>query len=118
MAAAIRARIENFIAADLLPRLRQVHPGADVTTRAVARVPGLVAEAGSRRPAGIPDPTGRGAAVGAGRRAVTARLLGVVGTDTEAGKTVVAALVVFLVFLRDLPSDRPVPAEPSREGGT
>ena len=46
-AAAIRARIENFIAADLLPRLRQVHPGADVTTRALARVPGLVAEAGS-----------------------------------------------------------------------
>jgi len=46
-AAAIRARIENFIAADLLRRLRQVHPGADVTTRALARVPGLVAEAGS-----------------------------------------------------------------------
>jgi len=29
--------------------------------------------------------------------------------------SVVAALVVFLSFLRDLPSDRPVPAEPSRE---
>jgi acetylornithine deacetylase len=45
--AEIRARVERFIAADLLPRLRQVHPGAAVTTRALASVPGLVAAAGS-----------------------------------------------------------------------
>jgi acetylornithine deacetylase len=45
--AAIRARIDAFIAADLLPRLRQVHPGADVTTRALASIPGLAAEPGS-----------------------------------------------------------------------
>jgi acetylornithine deacetylase len=45
--AAIRQRIDDFIAADLLPRLRQVHPAADVTTRALASVPGLVAVAGS-----------------------------------------------------------------------
>ena len=45
--AAIRARIDGFIAADLLPRLRKTHPGADVTTRALASVPGLIAEAGS-----------------------------------------------------------------------
>jgi acetylornithine deacetylase len=45
--AAIRARIDAFVASDLLPRLRQVHPGADVTTRALASVPGLAAEAGS-----------------------------------------------------------------------
>jgi acetylornithine deacetylase len=43
-AAAIRARIDGFIAADLLPRLRAVHPGADVTTRALASVPGLIAQ--------------------------------------------------------------------------
>jgi acetylornithine deacetylase len=45
--AAIRARIDAFVASDLLPRLRQVHPGADVTTRALASVPGLAPEAGS-----------------------------------------------------------------------
>ena len=45
--AAIRARIDAFVASDLLPRLRQVHPGADVTTRALASVPGLAAETGS-----------------------------------------------------------------------
>lgn len=44
---AIRARIDGFIASDLLPRLRQVHPGAEVTTRALASVPGLVAAADS-----------------------------------------------------------------------
>ena len=45
--AAIRDRIDRFIAADLLPRLRRVHPGADVTTRALASIPGLVAQPGS-----------------------------------------------------------------------
>jgi len=45
--AAIRARIDAFVASDLLPRLRQIHPGADVTTRALASVPGLAAETGS-----------------------------------------------------------------------
>jgi len=45
--ATIRAPIERFIAADLLPRLRQVHPAANVTTRALASVPSLIAEAGS-----------------------------------------------------------------------
>jgi acetylornithine deacetylase len=45
--AAIRDRIARFIAADLLPRLRKVHPGADVTTRALASIPGLVAQPGS-----------------------------------------------------------------------
>jgi acetylornithine deacetylase len=45
--AAIRAPIERFIAADLLPRLRRMHPGAAVTTRALASVPGLVADTGS-----------------------------------------------------------------------
>src|SRR6185437_1630435 len=45
--AAIRARIDAFVASDLLPRLRQTHPGADVTTRALASVPGLAAETGS-----------------------------------------------------------------------
>jgi acetylornithine deacetylase len=46
-AAAISNRIERFIATDLLPRLRKVHPGADVVTRALARIPGLVAQPGS-----------------------------------------------------------------------
>jgi acetylornithine deacetylase len=46
-ATAIRARIEGFIATDLLPRLRRVHPGATVTTRALASVPSLFAETGS-----------------------------------------------------------------------
>jgi acetylornithine deacetylase len=45
--AAISERIERFIATDLLPRLRKVHPGADVATRALARIPGLVAQPGS-----------------------------------------------------------------------
>ena len=45
--AAISERIERFIATDLLPRLREVHPGADVATRALARIPGLVAQPGS-----------------------------------------------------------------------
>jgi acetylornithine deacetylase len=45
--AAIRAPIERFIAADLLPRLRRAHPGAAVTTRALASVPGLAAADGS-----------------------------------------------------------------------
>src|SRR5439155_21166504 len=46
---AIRDRIERFIATDLLPRLRQVHPGADVATRALASIPGLIAQP-ARRP--------------------------------------------------------------------
>jgi acetylornithine deacetylase len=45
--AAISGRIERFIATDLLPRLRKVHPDADVVTRALASIPGLVAQAGS-----------------------------------------------------------------------
>jgi acetylornithine deacetylase len=45
--AAISGRIERFIATDLLPRLRKVHPGADVTTRALATIPGLLAQPGS-----------------------------------------------------------------------
>jgi acetylornithine deacetylase len=45
--AAIRDRIERFITTDLLPRLRKVHPGADVATRALASIPGLVAQLGS-----------------------------------------------------------------------
>ncbi|HZS82483.1 MAG TPA: acetylornithine deacetylase [Stellaceae bacterium] len=41
---AIRRRVEEFAAQDLLPRLRQVHAGASIATEAVALVPGLVPE--------------------------------------------------------------------------
>src|SRR5260221_1789798 len=41
-AAAISDRIERFIATDLLPRLRKVHPGADVVTRGLGPFLGLI----------------------------------------------------------------------------
>jgi acetylornithine deacetylase len=44
---AIRGRVEDFIARDLLPRLRAQNEAADIVTEPIARVPGLVSEAGS-----------------------------------------------------------------------
>ena len=46
-AAALQARLDRFIAADLLPRLRAVHPQAAVETEAVVAVPPLVPEPNS-----------------------------------------------------------------------
>jgi acetylornithine deacetylase len=46
-AAALRARIDRFVAADLLPRMRAVHPQASVETETVVAVPPLVPEPGS-----------------------------------------------------------------------
>ena len=46
-AVALRARLDRFIAGDLLPRMRAVHPQATVETEAVITVPPLVPEPGS-----------------------------------------------------------------------
>jgi acetylornithine deacetylase len=46
-AAAMKARIDRFIADDLLPRLRAVHPAAAVETETVVAVPPLLAVADS-----------------------------------------------------------------------
>ena len=43
----LKARIDAFIAADLLPRMREVHPEASVATETVVAVPPLVPIAGS-----------------------------------------------------------------------
>ncbi len=44
---ALRDRVEDFIRSDLLPRLRQTHPGAAILTETTAMVPGLLPEFGS-----------------------------------------------------------------------
>jgi acetylornithine deacetylase len=46
-AAALKAQIDDFIAADLLPRMRAVHPGASVETETVVAVPPLLPAPGS-----------------------------------------------------------------------
>jgi acetylornithine deacetylase len=46
-AAVLKARIDRFIVADLLPRMRAVHPEAAVETETVVAVPPLVPVAGS-----------------------------------------------------------------------
>jgi acetylornithine deacetylase len=46
-AAALKARIDRFIAADLLPRMRAVYPEAAVETETIVAVPPLVPVAGS-----------------------------------------------------------------------
>ena len=46
-ATALKARIDNFIAAELLPRLRAVHPAAAVETETIVAVPPLLAVPGS-----------------------------------------------------------------------
>jgi acetylornithine deacetylase len=61
--AGLQQRIEQFVAADLLPRMRAGHPEADVETRTMARVPPLVpdpispAEALARRLTGANETT-------------------------------------------------------------
>lgn len=46
-AAALKARLDRFIMADLLPRMRAVYPQAAIDTETVIAVPPLVAESGS-----------------------------------------------------------------------
>jgi acetylornithine deacetylase len=46
-AAVLKARIDRFVAADLLPRMRAVHPEATVETETVVAVPPLIAVPGS-----------------------------------------------------------------------
>ena len=46
-AAALRRRIDDFVAADLLPRMRAGHPDAAVETETMALVPPLVPDPGS-----------------------------------------------------------------------
>ncbi len=46
-AAALKARIDDFIAADLLPRMRAIHPAAAVETETVVAVPPLMPDPGS-----------------------------------------------------------------------
>jgi len=59
--AALKARIDEFVAADLLPRLRAVYPGAAVETETLVAVPPLVpvrdspAEALARQLTGLND---------------------------------------------------------------
>lgn len=43
----LRRRVDDFVAAELLPRMRRTHPGCTVETETVARVPGLEPEADS-----------------------------------------------------------------------
>jgi acetylornithine deacetylase len=46
-ATALKSEVDRFIAADLLPRMRAVFPGAAVETETIVFVPPLMAEAGS-----------------------------------------------------------------------
>jgi acetylornithine deacetylase len=46
-AGALQARIDRFISADLLPRMRAVYPAAAIATETVVAVPPLVPKAGS-----------------------------------------------------------------------
>lgn len=46
-AAALKARIDRFIATDLLPRMQAVYPAASIETETVVSVPPLVPEPGS-----------------------------------------------------------------------
>jgi acetylornithine deacetylase len=46
-AAAMKARIDAFIATDLLPRMRAVHPAAAIETETLVNVPPLLPEPGS-----------------------------------------------------------------------
>lgn len=46
-AAALKARLDDFIAADLLPRLRAVYPQAAIETETIVNVPPLLPEAAS-----------------------------------------------------------------------
>src|SRR5205807_10406203 len=46
-ATALKTQIDDFIAADLLPRMRAVHPGASVETDTVVAVPPLLPAPGS-----------------------------------------------------------------------
>lgn len=60
----IRARLDRFVARDLLPRLRAQAPEAAVETRALASVPGLRPEAGSPAEALVHHLTGLNEAIG------------------------------------------------------
>ena len=57
-AAALRRRIDDFVTADLLPRLRAGHPDAAVETETLALVPPLVPDPGSPAEALARDLTG------------------------------------------------------------
>jgi acetylornithine deacetylase len=70
--AALQRRIEKFITADLLPRMRAVHPDASVETETMARVPPLV-----------PDPTSPAEALA--RQLTGANTTTTIAFATEAG---------------------------------
>jgi acetylornithine deacetylase len=70
--AALQRRIDDFIAGDLLPRMRAGHPDANVETRTMARVPPLV-----------PDPTSPAEALA--RRLTGANATTTIAFATEAG---------------------------------
>jgi acetylornithine deacetylase len=46
-AAALKSHIDHFVAEELLPRMRAIHPGAAVETETIVAVPPLVPEPGS-----------------------------------------------------------------------
>ena len=70
--AALQRRIDDFVAAELLPRMRAGHPEADVETRTMARVPPLV-----------PDPSSPAEALA--RRLTGANATTTIAFATEAG---------------------------------
>lgn len=70
--AALQRRIDDFVTAELLPRMRAEHPEADVETRTMARVPPLV-----------PDPSSPAEALA--RRLTGANATTTIAFATEAG---------------------------------
>jgi acetylornithine deacetylase len=70
--AALRGRISAFVERELLPRLRQVHPGASVVTEILAETPALV-----------PDPTSPAEALA--RQLTGANATSTVAFASEAG---------------------------------
>lgn len=70
--AAIRARVDRFVAEDLLPRLRARHPGAAVVTERLPSTPGLAPRPGSP-------------AEGLAVKLTNATMTGTVAFATEAG---------------------------------
>ena len=70
--AALQRRIDDFVTAELLPRMRAGHPEADVETRTMARVPPLV-----------PDPASPAEALA--RRLTGANTTTTIAFATEAG---------------------------------
>jgi acetylornithine deacetylase len=70
--AALQRRIDDFVTAELLPRMRAGHPDADVETRTIARVPPLV-----------PDPASPAEALA--RRLTGANTTTTIAFATEAG---------------------------------